>query len=412
MFGKDNLGVKRSLSVDGKAYQYFSLNEAGKKLGTDLSAMPFSLKVVLENLLRFEDGRVVTVDDVKACVEWLKNKKIDHEIAYTPARVLMQDFTGVPAVVDLAAMRDAMVALGGDPVKINPLSPVDLVIDHSVQADKAGDASAFKENVVIEMERNFERYEFLRWGQKAFSNFRVVPPGTGICHQVNLEYLSQVVWLKEDYAYPDTLVGTDSHTTMVNGLSVLGWGVGGIEAEAVMLGQPMSMLIPEVVGVKLTGKMKEGTTATDLVLTLTEMLRKKGVVNKFVEYYGSGLDHLPLADRATIANMAPEYGATCGFFPVDKETIRYLELSARDPHRIKLVEEYSKAQGLWRDANTADPVFSEVLELDLDSIVPSIAGPKRPQDRVLLSQGPESFIKELPSMSKSNQSLEKNSVVE
>jgi aconitate hydratase len=411
LFGKDNLGVKTSLSVDGRSYKYFSLTIAAKKLGADLSKMPFSLKVVLENLLRFEDGRVVTIDDVKACAAWLKNKKIDHEIAYTPARVLMQDFTGVPAVVDLAAMRDAMVALGGDPVKINPLSPVDLVIDHSVQADKAGDAKAFKKNVTIEMQRNFERYQFLRWGQKAFSNFRVVPPGTGICHQVNLEYLSQVVWLKEDYAYPDTLVGTDSHTTMVNGLSVLGWGVGGIEAEAVMLGQPMSMLIPEVVGVKLTGKMNEGVTATDLVLTLTEMLRKKNVVNKFVEYYGPGLDHLPLADRATIANMAPEYGATCGFFPVDKETIRYLELSARDSHRIKLVEEYSKAQGLWRDANTPDPVFTEILELDLASIVPSIAGPKRPQDRVLLSQGPESFIKELPSMAKTNQSLEKNSSV-
>ncbi len=412
LFGKDNLGVKRPLCIDGKTYQYFSLKEAGKKLSTDLAKMPFSLKVILENLLRFEDGRVVTIDDIKACVAWLKNQKIDHEIAYTPARVLMQDFTGVPAVVDLAAMRDAIIALGGNPIKINPLSPVDLVIDHSVQADKAGDNSAFKENVVIEMERNFERYEFLRWGQKAFSNFRVVPPGTGICHQVNLEYLSQVVWLKEDYAYPDTLVGTDSHTTMVNGLSVLGWGVGGIEAEAVMLGQPMSMLIPEVIGVKLTGKMKEGTTATDLVLTLTEMLRKKGVVNKFVEYYGPGLDHLPLADRATIANMAPEYGATCGFFPVDKETIRYLELSSREPHRIKLVEEYSKAQGLWRDSNTIDPIFSDNLELDLGSISPSIAGPKRPQDRVLLSQGPESFTKELPSMAKTNQSLEKNSLVE
>jgi len=412
MFGKDNLGVKRGLTVDNKVYQYFSLSEAGNKLGVDLSLMPFSLKIILENLLRFEDGRVVTIDDIKACVAWLKNKKIDHEIAYTPARVLMQDFTGVPAVVDLAAMRDAIVKLGGDPVKINPLSPVDLVIDHSVQADKAGNALAFKENVAIEMGRNFERYEFLRWGQKAFSNFRVVPPGTGICHQVNLEYLSQVVWLKEDYAYPDTLVGTDSHTTMVNGLAVLGWGVGGIEAEAVMLGQPMSMLIPEVVGFKLIGKMQEGVTATDLVLTITQILRNKGVVNKFVEYYGPGLEYLALADRATIANMAPEYGATCGFFPIDKETIRYLELSSRDPHRIKLVEEYAKAQGMWRDASTIDPVFSEVLELDLGSIIPSIAGPKRPQDRVLLSQGPESFIKELPSMAKTNQSLEKNSIVQ
>ena len=335
MFGSDKLGVKKSLSIEGKQYQYFSLDEASKKLDVDLRSMPFSLKVILENLLRFENGKTVTVDDVKACVNWLKERKISHEIAYTPARVLMQDFTGVPAVVDLAAMRDAMVKLGGDPLKINPLSPVDLVVDHSVQADKAGNAFAFKENVEIEIKRNFERYEFLRWGQKAFSNFRVVPPGTGICHQVNLEYLSKVVWHKDDYVYPDTLVGTDSHTTMVNGLAVLGWGVGGIEAEAVMLGQPMSMLIPEVIGLKLTGKMQEGTTATDLVLTITQMLRAKGVVGKFVEYYGPGLDNLPVADRATIANMAPEYGATCGFFPIDKETIRYLELSARDPHQIK-----------------------------------------------------------------------------
>ncbi len=412
MFGKDDLGVKRSLSVDDKSYNYFSLTEAGKKLGVDISSMPFSLKIILENLLRFEDGRAVTIDDVKACAEWLKNKKIDHEIAYTPARVLMQDFTGVPAVVDLAAMRDAIVKLGGDPIKINPLSPVDLVIDHSVQVDRSGNPLSFKENVAIEMQRNFERYEFLRWGQKAFSNFRVVPPGTGICHQVNLEYLSQVVWMKGDYVYPDTLVGTDSHTTMVNGLAVLGWGVGGIEAEAVMLGQPMSMLIPEVIGLKLTGKMPEGVTATDLVLTITQMLRKKGVVNKFVEYYGHGLDSLSLADRATIANMAPEYGATCGFFPIDKETIRYLELSSRDPHRIKLVEEYAKIQGMWRDANTVDPVFTDILELDLATVLPSIAGPKRPQDRVPLSEGPESFIKELPSMAKSNQSLDKNASVE
>ncbi len=412
LFGKDNLGVKRDLVIEGKTYKYFSINEAGKKLAVDISRMPVSLKIVLENLLRFEDGRVVTVDDVKACVDWLKNRRIDHEIAYNPARVLMQDFTGVPAVVDLAAMRDAMVALGGDPLKINPLSPVDLIIDHSVQADKAGTKSAFAENVKIEMQRNFERYEFLRWGQKAFNNFKVVPPGTGICHQVNLEYLAQVVWLKENYAYPDTLVGTDSHTTMVNGLAVLGWGVGGIEAEAVMLGQPMSMLIPEVVGFKLVGSLQEGITATDLVLTITQILRQQNVVNKFVEYYGSGLDHLPLADRATIANMAPEYGATCGFFPVDKETIRYLELSGRDPHRIKLVKEYAQAQGMWRDTNTVDPVFSDVFELDLATIKPSIAGPKRPQDRVLLSEGPESFIKELPSMAKANQSLEKNAVVE
>jgi aconitate hydratase len=412
MFGKDSLKVKRSFLVDGKAYKYFSLSEVEVKLGVNLSLMPFSLKIILENLLRFEDGRVVTIEDIEACLAWLKNRKIDHEIAYTPARVLMQDFTGVPAVVDLAAMRDAMVKLGGDPLKINPLSPVDLVIDHSVQVDKSGNDKAFEENVSIEMERNFERYEFLRWGQNAFSNFRVVPPGTGICHQVNLENLAQVVWLKEDYAYPDTLVGTDSHTTMVNGLGVLGWGVGGIEAEAVMLGQPMSMLIPEVIGFKIIGKMQEGVTATDLVLTITQMLRKKGVVNKFVEYYGSGLSNLSLADRATIANMAPEYGATCGFFPIDDETIRYLELSARDPHRIKLVKEYAKLQGMWRDENTKDPIFSDILELDLSSVMPSIAGPKRPQDKVILSMGPESFIQELPSMAKSNQSIERTSLVE
>lgn len=411
MFGKDQLEVKQDLKVEGRSYKYFSLIEAGKKLGVDLSRMPFSLKIILENLLRFEDNKAVTIDDIKACVSWLKNRKIDHEIAYTPARVLMQDFTGVPAVVDLAAMRDAMVALGGDPLKINPLSAVDLVIDHSVQVDKFGSSSAFQDNVAKEFERNSERYEFLRWGQKAFSNFRVVPPGTGICHQVNLEYLSQVVWVKDDYAYPDTLVGTDSHTTMVNGLAVLGWGVGGIEAEAVMLGQPMSMLIPEVIGVKLTGKMLEGTTATDLVLTITQMLRAKDVVNKFVEFYGPGLDSLSLADRATIANMAPEYGATCGFFPIDKETIRYLELSSREPHQIKLVETYAKAQGLWRDSDAVEPVFTDSLELNLSSVESSIAGPKRPQDKVNLNKGPESFIKELPSMVKSNLSLEREAIV-
>lgn len=411
MFGKDQLEVKQNLEVEGRSYKYFSLIEAGKKLGVDLSRMPFSLKIILENLLRFEDNKAVTIDDIKACVSWLKNRKIDYEIAYTPARVLMQDFTGVPAVVDLAAMRDAMVALGGDPLKINPLSAVDLVIDHSVQVDKFGSSSAFQDNVAKEFERNSERYEFLRWGQKSFSNFRVVPPGTGICHQVNLEYLSQVVWVKDNYAYPDTLVGTDSHTTMVNGLAVLGWGVGGIEAEAVMLGQPMSMLIPEVIGVKLTGKMLEGTTATDLVLTITQILRTKGVVNKFVEFYGPGLDSLSLADRATIANMAPEYGATCGFFPIDKETIRYLELSARESHQIKLVEAYAKAQGLWRDNDTVEPVFTDSLELDLSSVEPSIAGPKRPQDKVNLNKGPESFIQELPSMVKSNLSLEREAIV-
>jgi len=408
MFGNDSLKVKKSLNIDGNIYQYFCLKEASKKLGTDISKMPSSLKIVFENLLRFEGTKGVTVDDIKACADWLKNKKIDHEISYTPARVLMQDFTGVPAVVDLAAMRDAISKLGGDPVKINPLSAVDLVIDHSVQVDKYGTNASYQENVNIEVKRNYERYEFLRWGQKVFSNFRVVPPGTGICHQVNLEYLSKVVWERDGYIYPDTLVGTDSHTTMVNGLSVLGWGVGGIEAEAVMLGQPMSMLIPEVIGVKLTGKMKEGTTATDLVLTLTQILRKKGVVGKFVEYFGPGLDNLPLADRSTISNMAPEYGATCGFFPIDNETIRYLELSARDKHQISLVKEYAKLQGLWRDSSTPDPSFTDIVELDLGSIEPSIAGPKRPQDKILLKEGKESFIKDLPSMAKSNASLDKN----
>ena len=412
MFGKDNLSVKKQLTVGEKTYQYFSMSEASKKLDVDLSSMPFSLKIIFENLLRFEDGKTVTIDDIKACASWLKDKRVNHEIAYTPGRVLLQDFTGVPAVVDLAAMRDAMVKLGGDPDKINPLSSVDLVIDHSVQVDAFGKPLSFKDNVAIEMERNYERYEFLRWGQKAFSNFRVVPPGTGICHQVNLEYLSQVIWSKDDYIYPDTLVGTDSHTTMVNGLSVLGWGVGGIEAEAVMLGQPMSMLIPEVVGVKLTGSLKEGTTATDLVLTLTQILRAKGVVNKFVEYFGLGLDNLPLADRATIANMAPEYGATCGFFPIDKETIRYLELSARDPHRIELVKKYAKLQGMWRDSDSKDPEFSDIVELDLSSVEPSIAGPKRPQDKILLKEAPESFVRDLPGMAGSNNSLERNFVVE
>lgn len=404
--------AKATLEVDGKKYNYFSLANLAKSLNIDLSQMPFSLKILLENLLRFEDGKNVTKEDVEACVNWLKEKKIDHEISYTPARVLMQDFTGVPAVVDLAAMREAMVKLGGDPDKINPLSPVDLVIDHSVQVDKFGTSSAFAENVSLEMERNYERYEFLRWGQNSFKNFQVVPPGTGICHQVNLEYLSQVVWLKDDLIYPDTLVGTDSHTTMVNGLAVLGWGVGGIEAEAVMLGQPMSMLIPEVIGFKLTGTLREGVTATDLVLTVTQMLRAKDVVNKFVEFFGNGIANLSLADRATIANMAPEYGATCGFFPIDRETINYLKLSSRDPHRIKIVEEYAKAQGMWRDENSKDPIFTDILELDLSKVEPSLAGPKRPQDRVTLSNVVDSFKKELPSFAKSNLSLERKTSVE
>lgn len=396
--GHDTLKTRRQLTVDGKSYDYFSLEAAQGQLG-DVARLPFSLKVLLENLLRFEDDRSVTVDDVKAMAQWLKDRRSDREIAYRPARVLMQDFTGVPAVVDLAAMRQAMVALGGDPQRINPLSAVDLVIDHSVMVDAFGTPNAFQQNVDLEFERNHERYAFLRWGQTAFDNFRVVPPGTGICHQVNLEYLAQTVWVEKDrntgneVAYPDTLVGTDSHTTMVNGLAVLGWGVGGIEAEAAMLGQPVSMLIPEVIGFKITGKLKEGRTATDLVLTVTQMLRKKGVVGKFVEFYGEGLDHMTLADRATIGNMAPEYGATCGFFPIDAETLRYLEFSGRDPHRVRLVEAYAKAQGMWRDAHSPEPVYTDTLELDLGDVEPSLAGPKRPQDRVALTQAAGAFTK-------------------
>jgi aconitate hydratase len=358
------------------------------------------MKILLENLVRLENGRTVSVDDIKAMGAWLRAKTSDREIAFRPARVLMQDLTGVPAVVDLAAMRQAMVDLGGDPNKINPLSPVDLVIDHSVQIDNFGNPQAFAANVKKEFERNGERYRFLRWGADAFENFRLVPPGTGICHQVNLEYLSQVVWTTEEdgktIAYPDTLVGTDSHTTMVNGLSVLGWGVGGIEAEAAMLGQPISMLIPEVVGVRLTGRMAEGATATDLVLTITQLLRRRGVVGRFVEYCGPGVAELALADRATIGNMSPEYGATCGFFPIDAETIRYLTLTARDPARVKLVEAYAKAQGLWRDANTPDPVFTDLMELDLGTVEPSLAGPRRPQDRVSLAAAGKGFDEELP----------------
>ena len=395
--GHDTLQTRKTLTVEGKNYDYFSLKEAQAKIG-DLSRLPYSLKVLFENLLRFEDGRSVQVEDIESLKTWLKDKKSTQEIAYRPARVLMQDFTGVPAVVDLAAMREAMGSLGGNRQRINPLTAVDLVIDHSVMVDAFGKADSFQKNVDIEFERNGERYAFLRWGQTAFKNFRVVPPGTGICHQVNLEYLAQTVWVEEDednagiqIAYPDTLVGTDSHTTMVNGLGVLGWGVGGIEAEAAMLGQPVSMLIPEVIGFKLTGTMKEGTTATDLVLMVTQMLRAKGVVNKFVEFYGPGLDNLTLADRATIANMAPEYGATCGFFPVDAETIRYMNFTGRDPHRVKLVEAYCKEQGMWRDANTPDPVFTDSLELDLGNVEPSLAGPKRPQDRVPLSKMPDSI---------------------
>ncbi|HWJ74927.1 MAG TPA: aconitate hydratase AcnA [Kaistia sp.] len=394
----DSFKSRKTLQVGGQSYVYFSLPDAEKNGLPGISSLPFSLKVLLENLLRNEDGRTVSADDIRAIAEWLTTRKSSREIAFRPARVLMQDFTGVPAVVDLAAMRDAMKALGGNPEKINPLVPVDLVIDHSVVVDFFGNATALKQNVDREYEQNQERYRFLKWGQSAFSNFRVVPPGTGICHQVNLEYLAQTVWTRTDeatgaeIAYPDTLVGTDSHTTMVNGLGVLGWGVGGIEAEAAMLGQPISMLVPEVVGFRLTGALREGITATDLVLTVTQMLRKKGVVGKFVEFYGEGISHLTLADRATIANMAPEYGATCGFFPVDAETIDYLDETGRQAERIALVEAYSKAQGLWHDGSTADPVFTDVLELDIGTVLPSLAGPKRPQDRVLLTDAKSGFL--------------------
>src|SRR4051794_30498521 len=397
--GQDSLNTRSTLQADGETYAYYSLSRAADQLG-DISRLPFSMKVLLENLLRFEDGVSVTRDDLQAMVDWQKERRIAREIQYRPTRVLMQDFTGVPAVVDLAAMRDAMRGLGGDPQKINPLVPVHLVIDHSVMVDEFGNPKAFGKNVELEYQRNGERYEFLKWGAQAFDNFQVVPPGTGICHQVNLEYVAECVWAGEDQsgelvAYPDTLVGTDSHTTMVNGLGVLGWGVGGIEAEAAMLGQPVSMLIPEVVGFRLDGALKEGITATDLVLTVTQMLRQKGVVGRFVEFYGPGLDSMTVADRATIANMAPEYGATCGFFPVDQRTIEYLRLTGRDEERIALVEAYSKAQGLWRDASAPEPVFTDTLELDMSSIEPSLAGPKRPQDRVPLSDVDDQFNNEL-----------------
>ncbi|MCX5581107.1 aconitate hydratase AcnA [Kaistia terrae] len=396
----DSFKSRKTLQVGAESYVYFSLRDAEQNGLPGISTLPFSLKVLLENLLRNEDGRTVTKNDILAVKDWLVSRgKDEREIAYRPARVLMQDFTGVPAVVDLAAMRDAMVNLGGDPKRINPLVPVDLVIDHSVIVNFFGSASALGKNVDEEYKQNQERYRFLKWGQSAFDNFRVVPPGTGICHQVNLEYLAQTVWTKtadgETVAYPDTCVGTDSHTTMVNGLGVLGWGVGGIEAEAAMLGQPVSMLIPEVIGFKLTGKLNEGITATDLVLTVTQMLRKKGVVGKFVEFFGPGLDHLSLADRATIGNMAPEYGATCGFFPVDDETIAYLDETGRKAERIALVEAYSKAQGMWREPGLADPVFTDVLELDITSVLPSLAGPKRPQDRVLLTDAKTGFLASL-----------------
>ena len=389
----DSFKCRKTLTVGTKTYEYFSLPDAERNGLAGIANLPLSLKVLLENLLRFEDGRSVKAADIRAVAEWLKTKTSKQEIAYRPARVLMQDFTGVPAVVDLAAMRDAMRHLNGDPAKINPLVPVDLVIDHSVMVDYFGTADAFGKNVELEYERNKERYEFLRWGAGAFNNFRVVPPGTGICHQVNLEYLAQSVWTKDGkvtQAYPDTCVGTDSHTTMVNALGVLGWGVGGIEAEAAMLGQPVAMVIPEVIGFGFKGKLREGVTATDLVLTCTQMLRKRGVVEKFVEYYGDGLDHLSVEDRATIANMAPEYGATCGFFPVDGDTIKFLKATGRTPERVALVEAYCKAQGLWRERG-AKPVFTDLLELDLSTVEPSLAGPKRPQDRVPLTQVKSGF---------------------
>jgi len=398
--GQDSARARKTLTVKGTSFAYYSIPEAEAQGLGAFSRLPAALKVVLENMLRFEDGKTVTLDDIKAFGDWVQNGgKSTREIAYRPARVLMQDFTGVPAVVDLAAMRDGIKALGGDAQQINPLAPVDLVIDHSVMIDEFGNPRAFQMNVDREYERNMERYQFLKWGQSAFNNFRVVPPGTGICHQVNLEYLSQAVWTDTDQngaevAYPDTLVGTDSHTTMVNGLAVLGWGVGGIEAEAAMLGQPISMLIPEVVGFKLTGQMSEGTTATDLVLKVVAMLREKGVVGKFVEFYGEGLDRLPLADRATIANMAPEYGATCGFFPIDDETLRYLRGTGRDETRVNLVESYAKENGFWRGADYA-PVYTDTLHLDMSEVVPAISGPKRPQDLVALTEAKTAFRREM-----------------
>ena len=403
MTSLDSFKCLRPLKVGSKTYAYYSLPVAEKNGLKGISRLPFSLKVLLENLLRFEDGRSVSKDDILAVAQWLKTKTSDRELAFRPARVLMQDFTGVPAVVDLAAMRDAMAHLGGDPTKINPLVPVDLVIDHSVAVNFFAQRDAFKRNVEEEYKQNQERYRFLKWAQSSFENFRVVPPGTGICHQVNLEYLARTVWSAPakftfpdksqatELAYPDTLVGTDSHTTMVNGLSVLGWGVGGIEAEAAMLGQPYSMLLPEVIGVRLNGKLKEGVTATDLVLTVTQLLRKRGVVGKFVEYFGPGLAGLTIADRATLGNMSPEYGATCGFFPIDDDTIRYLRDTGRPESLIALVVAYAKAQGLYRTKTTPDPIFTDVLKLELSSVEPSLAGPKRPQDRIALKEVKRGF---------------------
>ncbi len=389
----DSFDCRRILDVDGERYHYYSLPEAEKNGLEGISSLPFSIKILLENLLRHEDGATVTRADIEAIAEWLVSRTSEREVNFRPARVLSQDLTGLPAVVDLAAMRDATIELGGDPKLINPQIPVDLVIDHSVMIDHYGTPDSFRKNVELEYQRNTERYRFLRWGQKAFDNFRVVPPGTGICHQVNLEFLAQTVWTRAGYAdgeqatfaFPDSVVGMDSHTTMVNGLSVLGWGAGGIEAEAALLGQPISMVIPEVVGFRLTGKLPDGATATDLVLTVTQMLRRHGVVEKFVEYFGPGLSNLSLEDRATVANMSPEYGATCGFFPTDKDTLTYLTMTGRDTARVKLVEAYTRAQGLWRNDETPEPVFTDILELDLGTVVPSIAGPRRPQDRIDLS---------------------------
>src|SRR6201997_95775 len=409
MASLDSYKCRKSLTVGARAYEIFSLKAAERNGLPGISRLPFCMKVVLENLLRNEDGRTVKKEDIQAVAAWIDNRgKTEHEIAFRPARVLMQDFTGVPAVVVLAAMRDAMVKLGGDPEKINPLVPVDLVIDHSVVVDYFGTGKSLGQNVAREYEQNQERYRFLKWGQQGFSNFRVVPPGTGICHQVNLEYLAQTVWTAKEnrdgksveVAFPDTLVGTDSHTTMVNGLAVLGWGVGGIEAEAAMLGQPLSMLLPEVIGFRLEGKLPEGTTATDLVLTITQILRARGVVGKFVEFFGPGMSDLMLADRATIANMAPEYGATCGIFPIDAETLRYLKLTGRSAEQIALVEAYYKAQGLFHTAEAPEAEYSQTIALDLATVEPSVAGPKRPQDRVKLSGAGASFKEQLPSLIK------------
>src|SRR5918996_487760 len=401
----DSFGARKALKVGNESYDIFRLDQLEKAGFENVSRLPGSLKVLLENLLRYEDGHYVNRDDVEALCNWNPKVKSDKEIAFMPARVLMQDLTGVPAVVDLAAMREAMKRLGGDPKKINPLAPVDLVIDHSVQVDYFGSSDAFHKNSEVEFQRNVERYAFLRWGQRAFDNFRVIPPDTGICHQVNLEYLGKVTFSAQEngetIAYPDTVVGTDSHTPMINGLGVVGWGVGGIEAEAALLGQPIIMLIPDVIGFKLHGKLPEGATATDLVLTVVQMLRKKGVVEKFVEFYGSGLSTLGLADRATIGNMGPEYGATIGYFPIDDETLRYLELTGRDPELIRLVERYAKEQGMFRTDASPDPMFTDTLELDLATVVPSLSGPRRPQDRVPLTESKKSFKEALPSLMKS-----------